>query len=357
MQTVVYGNTLITWASAAGGAAALLVTLLFARKVIAGRLAVLAGRTHNHIDDLVLGLVRGTRAWFLSGAALTAAARWLELPAAAGRLIEIAVVIGVVIQGALWGNVLIRHVVQRQVQQRIAIDDAASATTIGALGFLARLLLWSVLLLLGLDNLGVNITALVAGLGVGGIAVALALQNILGDLFASLSIVLDKPFVNGDFIIVDDLMGTVEHVGLKTTRVRSLHGEQIIFSNTDLLKSRIRNYKRMQERRVVFALGVTYDTPPQKVAAIPHMLRAIIATVPGVRYDRAHFKSYGAFSLDFEIVYYVLDADYNRYMDVQQALNLAILSRFNEEGIEFAFPTQTLHLSMPRREQVAVLGS
>jgi small-conductance mechanosensitive channel len=185
----------------------------------------------------------------------------------------------------------------------------------------------------------------VAGLGVGGIAVALAAQNILGDLFASLSIVLDRPFVLGDFLIVDDLMGSVEEIGLKTTRVRSLSGEQLVFSNTDLLNSRIRNYGRMFERRVVFQLGVTYQTPREQLQAIPGMVRdAVEAHGDRVRFDRAHFAKYGDFALSFEIVYYVLGPDYNEYMDIQQAINLDIHQRFEDAGIAFAYPTQTLFL-------------
>jgi len=194
------------------------------------------------------------------------------------------------------------------------------------------------------DNLGFNVTTLVASLGIGGVAVALAVQNILGDLFASLSIALDKPFVIGDFIVVDDIAGTVEHVGLKTTRVRSLSGEQVVFSNADLLKSRIHNYKRLYERRVLFGFGVLYRTPPEQLAAIPPMVREIITGQVGTRFDRAHFKGFGASSLDFEVVYFVLDPDYNRYMDIQQAINLELVNRFAAAGVEFAFPTRTVHI-------------
>jgi small-conductance mechanosensitive channel len=201
-----------------------------------------------------------------------------------------------------------------------------------------------------LDNIpGVEITALVASLGIGGIAVALAVQNILSDLFASLSIVLDKPFVIGDFIIVDNCLGTVEHIGLKTTRLRSLSGEQLVFSNNDLLKSRVRNYKRMAERRVVFSVGVTYQTPLEKLERIPTLIRDTIEAQPAVRFDRAHFQGYGDFALNFEVVYYVLDPDYNRYMDIQQGINLGIYSSFAEEGIEFAYPTRTLYIAGENR--------
>lgn len=213
------------------------------------------------------------------------------------------------------------------------------------LSLLGRVALWSLVLLLILDNLGLNVSALIASLGIGGIAVALAVQNILGDLFASLSIAIDKPFVIGDFIIVDDLMGTVEHVGLKTSRIRSLGGEQIVFSNNDLLKSRIRNYKRMQERRVVFAIGVTYGTAEKELERIPDIIRQAIEAQPAARFDRTHFKGFGAFSLDFEAVYYVRQADYNVYMDAQQAINLQLVRDFAAKGIDFAFPTQTLHIA------------
>ena len=170
------------------------------------------------------------------------------------------------------------------------------------LGFVGRIVLWSVVLLMILDNLGVNITALVASLGIGGIAVALAVQNILGDIFASLSIALDRPFAIGDFIVVGDVLGTVEYIGLKTTRIRSLSGEQIVFSNADLLKSRIRNYKRMTERRVVFGFGVVYQTPHDKLERIPAMVREVIEAQPKTRFDRAHFKEYGDSALAFEAV-------------------------------------------------------
>jgi small-conductance mechanosensitive channel len=212
-------------------------------------------------------------------------------------------------------------------------------TTINTVGFLLRMLLWIILLLIALDNFGVNVTTLIAGMGIGGIAVALAVQNVLRDLFASFSIVLDKPFVIGDFIIVDDLLGTVEHIGIKTTRIRSLSGEQLIFSNTDLLNSRIRNFKRMYERRVVFPISILYQTAIEKIEAIPAMIRNIIEDQDLVRFDRAHFKEYGAYSINFEIVYWIKDPDYNIYMDIQQTINIAIFKLFKEANIQFAYQT------------------
>jgi small-conductance mechanosensitive channel len=210
--------------------------------------------------------------------------------------------------------------------------------------FFGRVVIWSLVLLAALDNLGVDITALVAGLGVGGIAVGLALQDVLKDTFAALSIILDKPFELGDFVVVDDLAGNVEHIGIKTTRVRSLSGEQLVFGNGDLLSSRIRNFKRLVERRGLFTFGVLYSTPADTLERIPEMVREIVDGLETTRFDRAHFKAFGDSSMDFEVVYYVLDAEYLTFMDLQQAINLALVRRFADEGIEFAYPTRTLFL-------------
>jgi small-conductance mechanosensitive channel len=244
----------------------------------------------------------------------------------------------------LWATAALTTFLTLRRARQLAADPSTVAA-MDLVGFLLRLFVWAAVLLLLLDNLGVNVTTLIAGLGVGGIAVALAAQNVLGDLFASLSIVLDKPFVVGDFIAVADFMGSVEHVGLKTTRLRSLSGEQVVFSNTDLLGSRIRNYGRMYERRVVSSIGVTYQTPPAKLRRIPEIIREIVQCQQKIRFDRAHFQNLGDSSLGFEFVYYVLTADYNHYMDVQQNINLALLEKLTDEGVEFAYPTQTVFVS------------
>ncbi|MCK4428221.1 MAG: mechanosensitive ion channel family protein, partial [candidate division Zixibacteria bacterium] len=191
---------------------------------------------------------------------------------------------------------------------------------------------------------GFKISTVIAGLGIGGIAVALAAQAILGDLFSYFSILFDRPFEVGDFIILDDYLGTIEHIGIKTTRVRSLGGEQLVFSNADLTNSRLRNYKRMAKRRVVFKLGVTYQTTLEQVKEIPTIIKNIIQNITDTVFDRAHFSSYGDFSLVFETVYYVLSRDYNKYMNIQQEINFAIKEEFEKRGIEFAYPTQTLFL-------------
>jgi len=206
-------------------------------------------------------------------------------------------------------------------------------------------IIWVVGVVFLLDNLGFNISAVVAGLGIGGIAIALAAQSVLGDLFSYFCMLFDHPFVVGDFIIIDDYMGTVEKIGIKTTRIRSLNGEQIIIPNTDLTGSRVRNYKRMSKRRVVFEIGVVYETSTKKLKDIPIMIKNIIEKIENIQLDRVHFKNYGNFSLNFEIVYYVLSSDYNVYMDIQQMINYAIFDEFTKKKIEFAYPTQTLYVN------------
>jgi len=294
-------------------------------------------------DDGITETLGATKGWFLLLVSLYAGSLVLELSDRWLHIVQSVAVLALLLQAALWGSRLLKFAIEHYMSQRRE-SDPALATTVSAMSFIGNLVLWSVVVLLALDNMGVDVTALVAGLGVGGIAVALAAQNILGDLFASLSIVLDKPFVMGDFIIVGSQMGTVEKVGLKTTRVRALSGEQLVFANTDLLQSRIQNFKRMQERRVVFTIGVIYETPQEKLAGIPRIIRDIIESQDGTRFDRSHFKEFGDFSLNFETVYYVLVPDYNVYMDVQQAINLSIFERFAAEGIDFAYPTQKLYV-------------
>lgn len=222
--------------------------------------------------------------------------------------------------------------------------DTSKIKNLKGILILFKIIIWSLGLILILDNLGYKITTVLAGLGIGGIAVALAAQSIFGDLFSYFIIIFDKPFEVGDFIIIGDLMGTVETIGLKTTRIRSISGEEIILSNSDLTSSRVKNYKRMQLRRVVFKIGVTYDTPLEKLKNIPAIIKNIIISVKDAKLDRVHFANYGDFSLIFEIVYYVLSNDYNKYMDIQQEINLKIKEEFEKSKIEFAYPTQTLFL-------------
>jgi small-conductance mechanosensitive channel len=336
-------NSIQDWLIAIVTAVLLLGGLKIIIAFVRRKLKKLAAKTKTGIDDLFLNILGRTKFFFLFVFALFVAGKLLDLPENIAPLLLTIFILALLLQSGIWGIGIINFITGRYKEEKLK-KDAAGATTFTALGFLAKIVLWSVVLLLALDNLGFNITTLVAGLGISGIAIALAVQNILGDLLASLSIVLDKPFVLGDLIIVDAHIGYVEHIGLKTTRVRSIAGEQLIFSNNDLLQSRIRNFKRMAERRVNISIGVTYQTPAEKLKKIPGIIKDIIDNEELARFDRTHFKTFGDFSLNFEIVYWILGSDYNLYMDIQQSINLQIYSRFQEEAIEFAYPTQTLFL-------------
>lgn len=210
---------------------------------------------------------------------------------------------------------------------------------------LINIFVWVIGIVFLMDNLGFDISAVIAGLGIGGIAIALAAQTILGDLFSYFVIFFDRPFEVGDFIVVGDKVGNVEYTGIKTTRIRALSGEQLVFSNTDLTNSRIHNFKKMERRRVVFKLGVIYQTPSEKLAEISKFVREIIEKQPDTIFDRGHFSAYGDFSLNFEFVYYVIGSDYVKYMDTQQKINIEIYDEFEKRGIEFAYPTQTLFVN------------
>lgn len=286
--------------------------------------------------------VAGRTTWlFILLAAAAAGVATAGLGVRAESIVGKALTIAFFWQGGVWASTAAAAWLDHRRKVTLEADKAA-AGSIGVIRFLARVAIWAMVLLLTLDNLGIDITALVAGLGIGGIAIALAVQRVLGDLLASLSIALDKPFLIGDFVVVGELMGTVEYIGIKSTRLRSLSGEQIVMANADLLEGRLRNFGRMQERRVSFTVGVTYETPRAKLLAIPRLLRQAIEEQEAARFDRAHFASFGPYSLDFECVYHVLSADYGRYMDVQQAINFRIHEEFEKQAVDFAYPTQVL---------------
>lgn len=342
---IVVSHPWFRWGVAIVVVAAGAATLAAVRSFLHRRLVRAAPLTENRLDDLLADLVGRTRLPFLAALPTLITCSILDLPESVERVARGLALLLCLIQAGAWGSTALREIVERRFAAATgAAEDPARRTVARMAALGARVAMWIVLLLLALDNAGVDITALITGLGVGGVAVALATQNVLGDVFASVSILLDKPFVPGDFIVVGDFMGTVEHIGIKTTRVRSLTGEQIIFSNADLLQSRVRNYKRMADRRVLLRLGVVYQTPCDQLERIPGLLRQIVEAQEGVRFDRAHFASFGDFALTFEVVFYVLSPDYNRYMDIQQRVHMAVFRRFEQEGIAFAYPTQTLFL-------------
>ncbi len=341
LRSTFYGNPVWRWLAAVGVILLTWLTLQVTMRATIRHLRKIAERTTGQLDDLLVELLHKTRFFLVFVISAYAGARFLTLPASPSKALHVAFVIALLFQAGYWGNGLVTFWLTRTIKRRLG-DDAATATSIAALGFVAKLVLWVVILLVALDNMGVNITTLVAGLGITGVAVALGVQSIFKDAFASLSIIADKPFVIGDFIVVGEYSGTVERVGLKTTRVRSLSGELLIFANGDLLDSRIRNYAQMKERRIAFPFALAYDTPTTLLTEVPSIVKEEIERVPDVRFDRCHLKSFADSVLIYETVYFVLTADYLKYMDAQQAVNLGVLRAFEEQGIHLAYPTRTL---------------
>jgi len=347
LETQFVGRPLLLWIVGGGVFTLVILVLPVVRGIV---LAIMRKRQPSEasVQGFVLSLV--AKWYFVSTAALAVGlgAVPLEPSVTVSRWLRTVLVIVAAVQLIAWVYRVIHWVGARYIERQqgdAQVPDPALVGAVRTFGWMAQAVALACVVLLALQNLGVDVTALVTGLGVGGIAVALAVQNVLGDLFASLSITLDKPFVPGDFIVMGSEMGTVEKIGLKTTRLRSLSGEQLVLSNNDLLSSRVRNYKRMNERRVVFAFGVLYSTPPEVLEKIPGMVREIIAAEKLARFDRCHFYRFGDSSLDFETVYYALSPEFTVHMDVLQRVHLAILRRLTTLGVGIAFPTRTLHVA------------
>ncbi len=342
LESEVYGNGLTQWGIAAALSVATLTVALLVRLFLSRSLPAPQVGKDIHWPEVLHELVARTWTLFLIIAAIYVGTTLLDLPDAVHRLISSVFIVALFVQLAVWADRIASAILAWRLSA--LKSRATTRNALALIQFVVRVAVWSLALLLIFENLGFDVTALVAGLGVGGIAVALAAQSVLGDLFSSLAIVLDRPFEVGDFIVFGDQSGTVEKIGIKTTRIRALSGEQIAVSNSDLVQTRVHNFKRMQERRIVLVLGVTYDTPADKLERIPEMVKTIVEAREGVRFDRAHFRSFGGSALEVEVVYWVLSGDYTVYMDCQQAINFAIFRAFEEDGIEFAFPSQTLYV-------------
>jgi small-conductance mechanosensitive channel len=336
-----YGVLLRDWSIAAALALSVTLVLSLGRNLARRLVGRWAEGTERRWDDVIAALIGSFRIYFFLALGLWLASEYVRLSPTVVRAVRLAVTLTTLLQIGLSAQAAARAVSSGWLSRDA---DGQAKTAASAVSFLVSLGVWAALAMVALSTLGFEISALVAGLGVGGVAAALAVQSILGDLFASLSIYFDRPFYLGDFIIVGDSMGTVEKIGLRTTRLQALGGEQLIFANGELIKSRIQNFKRMQERRIVFKFGVEYSTPHEELQAIPQIVREILEAREGARLDRAHFAAFGDFSLNYEIVYYVSSPDYNAYMDHQQAINLALVKAFADRGIAFAFPTQTVLL-------------
>jgi small-conductance mechanosensitive channel len=340
----IFRNSVVDWLLAAALATLLFLALISARRLIRNYHRRLLQTERTEIAEVPVEVLSRTTVLFFFVLSVFTGLETLEMGPGTDRMITTALTIALFWQAGVWISAAASGWLERRKRQGSAADRAVVGS-LGVIGFIVRVVIWAIVALLTLDNLGIDVTALVAGLGIGGIAVALAVQNILGDLFASLSITFDRPFLVGDFLIVDDFLGSVEYIGIKSTRLRSLGGEQIVISNANLLSSRVRNYGRMLERRVVFSISVTHQTPADKLEKIPALIREAIAEHKDTRFDRSHFATYGAASLDFETVYYVLSPDYNRYMDIQQAINLRLHRGLERLGVEIAYPTQKLYLA------------
>jgi small-conductance mechanosensitive channel len=315
------------------------------KTIIIGRLKKLSKITKTDFDDVLIEIINKIKSYFYLFIALYFSLKYLSLPETFGRVIDGLFVVVVAFQLAKSAEVLIVYGAKKMTQggkEKVGPKDERQTHVIS---LVLKILLWAFVLLSVLSNLGINVTSLIAGLGISGVAIAFALQNILGDIFSSFSIYFDKPFIEGDFIIVGGDMGTVKKIGIKSTRLQTLQGEELVISNKELTEARVHNYKRMSERRIVFSFGVAYETPLEKLKKIPQIVENIVSDVESARLDRAHFKEFGDFSLNYEVVYYVLVPDYNKYMDVQQEINIALKEKFKEEGIEFAYPTYTLNIS------------
>ncbi|HMI58460.1 MAG TPA: mechanosensitive ion channel family protein [Gemmatimonadaceae bacterium] len=326
-------NTLTAWITALIVFAAVFSAFYLLKTVVRRRAATRAVPP-SHLQELFTDLVRRTRLYFIVIIALWGGSLALTLNQHHEHIWHLVVMVGVLLQAGIWAGGLVQFWSERIAERRAA--DASTRMTINVIAIAARLVLWTIVLLVILDNLGINVTALVTGLGIGGIAIALAVQNILSDLFAALSIVLDKPFVVGDAINVGDAGGTVEHIGLKSTRLRSDSGEMIIISNGDLLKSRIRNFRGQEKRLVVLKLGIAYGTPPEKLARVPDIIRAVAEKEKSVKFDRSNFTTFGIAALITESVYSVYKLSYAEYMNTQQRINLEIYRQLSAEEIEIA---------------------
>jgi len=336
------GNSVLDYAKAVGLFVVLLIVFKVIQYIILKRLGKLAEKTKTDIDDTLIEITKSLKPpfyWFL---AFFFAIKFLTIGILATQVINGILVVWVVYQIIKAVQILLNYILNKKFAKE---DDQGSKAAIVYVNMIAKFLLWAIGLLLILSNLGVDVTSLIAGLGIGGIAIAFALQNILSDLFSSFAIYFDKPFQIGDFIVAGSHSGTVEKIGIKTTRIRALQGEEIVISNNELTGARVQNFKKMQKRRVVSSFGILYETPVEKIKNIKQIVTNIFNNLENAELSRVHFKHLGDFSLNFEVVYNITTGDYNIFMDVQEKFNFALMEAFESEGIEFAYPTQKLFVA------------
>lgn len=343
------GNTTRDYIIALAAALVVWGGLLLFKTIIIMRMKRFSKKTKTKIDDIIVDAISHINFPFYFSLAIYTSSRFIFLPEFIKSFISNVTIVIVSIYVALAVKTVILRGLERYFQKRAQVQQDAEEKALdkGFMSFIkttVQIIIWVVVLLLILQNVGYNVGALLGGLGIAGVALAFSLQNVLGDLFAYVSIFLDKPFKVGDFIIVGDDMGVVKHIGIKTTRIKTLQGQELIITNKELTESRVNNYKRMEERRIVFHFGVEYETPYEKIKKIPDMVKDIIEGIDVLHYDRTHFEAFGDFSLNFEVVYHVKSPEYGVYMDCQQKINLELVRVFEKEGIVFAYPTQKVYI-------------
>ncbi|GAB1401407.1 mechanosensitive ion channel family protein [Elusimicrobiota bacterium] len=343
VSKVFFNNTMGEYIFSLGAFLFLLAVICITKMLIINRLEKWAEKTETKIDDFIVMHIRKTLIPLLIVGAFILSIDNLKLNETITQIIHIGGIIFFIFMSLKFIMSFLDYFLDTYFKKHNTGETRQRTLKWVSISIKTALVGIAVVVLL--DNMGIKISTLVAGLGIGGVAVALASQAILGDLFSFFVIMFDRPFEKGDFIVVDDLMGTVEHIGVKTTRLRSIGGEELIFSNTALTNARVRNYKRMARRRVVFKLSVTHGTSLEQMKQIPEIIKNILATENDAVFDRAHFFSYGDFALIYEVVYNVLTSDYYRYMDIQQDINFKIKEEFDKRKINFAYPTQTLFIN------------
>lgn len=326
-----WGNNGYSYLKAAIIFIGLLILLKIFREIILAKLKKLAEKTKTDFDDVLIDIFKTIKPPFYLLASLYISIKTLVIPDIATKVINIFFIIAIIYE--------IIHALEKIIDYSFRIKGEENASITKTIKLIVKIAIWLLGITLALSNLGVDITSLIAGLGIGGIAVALALQNILKDVFSSFSILIDKPFEVGDFIVIGSDMGTVEKIGIKTTRLRSLDGQQLIIANNELTDARVQNFKRLEKRRALFTLGVIYETEQEKLEKIPNLIQNILKTNNQTEFDRCHFKKFNDFSLDFEVSYYANTQDYKEYLDIVEKINLAIIDKFRKENIEFAYPT------------------
>jgi small-conductance mechanosensitive channel len=343
LDSRLWGNSVSGYLSAFGIAVVGLVVLRFLKKIAMPKLEAIAKRTSIEFDDFIVQRIEKTLFPLFYVGAVYVGLLYLHFSDPVAKVIKVLWVVAFAFFGFQFAFAILNYFLEKYWVR--PENGEGQVRTIRVIVNLCKLLALGVIMIVLLDNMGIKVSALLAGVGIGGIAIALAAQALLGDLFSFFVITFDKPFEIGDFIIIGDHMGTVEAVGIKTTRIRSIGGEQIILSNTDLTNSRVKNFKRMEKRRIQFKIGVTYQTSVEQLRELPKVIEDAVKQSKDTSFERAHFSELGDSSLIFEAAYYILSGDYNKYMDIQQAINLRLIEEFAKRKVEFAYPTRTLFVN------------